>query len=244
MLELLDAPEQMEGAELMVWLNRVAVPERASVILTGSSFYDFTPGLLRSPQRVINATPLDEQGANLVAVLRGVLGSPDGDTLRQSLRTLVDGAQDIEVQALGGHLVAEVIYGARGNGAAESARFDLGLESDGTIRLIAILTALYQSPPRTLTVIEEPERNIHPGALGVLADVIKEASTRGQVLITTHSPDLIDHFDADDIRVVERVDGATVVGRMDRTQREVVREKLFTTGELMRVQGLIRDEDE
>ena len=114
--------------------------------------------------------------------------------------------------------------------------------SDGTIRLIAILAALYQSPPRTLVVIEEPERNIHPGALAVLADVIKEASTRMQVVITTHSPDLIDHFDPDAIRVVERVDGATVVGRMDATQRGVVRDKLFTTGELLRMEGLHRDE--
>jgi predicted ATPase len=221
----------------------MTTPEQASEVLVQSSSYDFTPHLLRSPQRVVDSTPLDERGANLVAVLRSVLNGLDGDTLRQSLRALVDGVQDVEVQALGGHLVAELVYGTGGDGAAEQVRFDLGLESDGTIRLLAILAALYQSPPRTLTVIEEPERNIHPGALGVLADVIKEASTRGQVLITTHSPDLIDKFDADDIRVVERVDGATVVGRMDRTQREVVREKLFTTGELMRVQGLIRDED-
>ncbi len=222
------------------WIDRVKVPQRASLALSNASFYDLSPGSMKSPQRVVNSSPFDEEGANLVAVLRSVLSGRDGDTVRQALRLLVDGATDIDVQGLGAHLIAEVVYGASGDG--EPQRFDLGLESDGTIRLVAILAALYQSPPRTLVVIEEPERNIHPGALAVLASVLKEASTRMQVVVTTHSPDLIDHMDPDDIRVVERVDGATVVGRMDPIQRGIIRDKLFTTGEMMRIQGLLRDE--
>ena len=227
--------------DISLHVQRVTIPENAADVLVRASFYDFIPITLRPPQRVVNAAPLNEEGKNLAAVLRGVLDSPDGDTLRQSLRQLVDGADDIEVQALGGHLVAEILYGAGGDGQAEPRRFDLGLESDGTIRLVAILAALYQSPPRTLIVLEEPERNIHPGALAVLADVIREASTRSQILLTTHSPELIDCFEPEDLRVVERVDGATVVGPVDAAQQQAVRDNLFTAGEIMRIQGLQRD---
>lgn len=107
--------------------------------------------------------------------------------------------------------------------------------------MLAILVALYQTPAPPLIVIEEPEANLHPGALGVLADVIKEASLRTQVIITTHSPDLIDHFDPEVIRVVERVDGVTVVGKVQENQREIIRQKLYRPGELMRVEGLQRE---
>ena len=208
--------------------------------LRSMSFYDFSPSALKEPQRP-SPPPLDDGGSNLTTVLASALTGPDGSTFQQSLRLLVDGTRGLEVRDLGSYLIAEVLYDAGGDGAADLARFDLGLESDGTVRLIAILAALYQSPPRSLVVIEEPERNIHPGALAILADVIREASTRMQIVVTTHSPDLIDHFDPDDIRVVERVDGATTVGRMDATQREAVRSKLFSTGELLRMEGLYRE---
>ena len=220
-------------------IRRTSIPQNAAQVFANASLYDFIPTTLRPPQRVVNPTPLDEEGQNLVAVLRSVLESPDGDTLRQSLRQLVDGADDMEVQALSGHLIAEILYGVGGD--EEPRRFDLGLESDGTIRLVAILAALYQSPARTLIVLEEPERNIHPGALAILADVIKEASTRSQILLTTHSPELIDCFEPDVLRVVERVDGATVVGPVDAAQQQAVRENLFTAGEIMRIQGLQRN---
>jgi predicted ATPase len=118
---------------------------------------------------------------------------------------------------------------------------ELSQESDGTLRILSILAAVYQQPPRPLVTIEEPELNIHPGALGVLADVLEEASMRSQVVITTHSPDLIDHFSVDALRVVEKVGGLTEVGQVTESQRQTVHEMLFSTGELMRMEGLRRE---
>ena len=65
-----------------------------------------------------------------------------------------------------------------------------------------MLTILYQDPPQFLVGLEEPELAIHPGAMAVLADTIKEASLRGQVVVTTHSPDLINLLPLDSIRAV------------------------------------------
>ena len=203
--------------------------------LREARFYDLDPASLGRPQRVLKASPLQEDAGNLISVLREILAGPDGRTLSGSVSALTNGVEGIEVKPVGGHLVADLIY-SNGNGAPR--RSDLGLESDGTVWLVAILTALYQSPPPSLIALEEPERYLYPGGLAVLADAIKEVSTRTQVLVTTHSPDLVDHFDPDDIRIVERSGGATSVGRMDETQRQIIRDRLFSTGELMRMQGL------
>ncbi len=82
---------------------------------------------------------------------------------------------------------------------------ELQLESDGFRRFYAHLLALYQMPPKQTLVFEEPENGIYPGALELLADEFKAApdDNRGQVLLTTHSPTLLDHFSAAQIRVVE-----------------------------------------
>ena len=76
---------------------------------------------------------------------------------------------------------------ARIDGFPRSLWLDLLQESDGTLRMLAMLTILYQDPPQFLVGLEEPELAIHPGAMAVLADTIKEASLRGQVVVTTHS---------------------------------------------------------
>ena len=79
---------------------------------------------------------------------------------------------------------------------------------------------------------------IHPGALAVLADVMVEAASRTQVLVTTHSPDLIDRLPVESLRAVQMEDGCTKVGPVSATQAEAVREGLFTSGELHSMEGL------
>ncbi len=118
--------------------------------------------------------------------------------------------------------------------------FDASQESDGTLRVLGLLAALYQDPPPTLLAIEEPELTIHPGALAVLADVMKEAGGRAQLLLTTHSPDLISRLPVESLRAVEKLDGVTLISDIDETQRMVVEQKLFSAGDLLRLEGLQR----
>ena len=122
--------------------------------------------------------------------------------------------------------------------------FPIDQESDGTLRVLALLAALYQKAPNHLIAIEEPELSIHPGALAVLSEVIEEAATRSQVIITTQSPDLISRFHADQLRVVEMVDGETHIGPIDEGQRESINKQLFSGGDLLRIEGLHVSQDE
>lgn len=66
--------------------------------------------------------------------------------------------------------------------------------SDGTVRMLCWATILLSPRLPTLLVIDEPEMGIHPSWLPALAKWIKAASQRTQVIVTTHSPDLLDHF--------------------------------------------------
>ncbi len=88
--------------------------------------------------------------------------------------------------------------------------------------------------------IEEPELMVHPGALGVLADQIHAASHRGQIILTTHSPDLISRFSAKYLRIVELVNGVTKIGPLNEDQRKIIEDKLFSGGDLLRIEGLSR----
>ncbi len=112
-------------------------------------------------------------------------------------------------------------------------------ESDGTVRLLGLLVALYQQRSLPLIGIEEPELTVHPGALAVLADLLNEAARRSQVIVTTHSPDFIDcvtnYKAVESLRIVELVKGVTTVWQVPDTQVKAVRENLFSPGELHRM---------
>jgi DNA repair ATPase RecN len=79
---------------------------------------------------------------------------------------------------------------------------------------------------------------IHPGMLPLLYDYLSEATARSQVLVTTHSPDLLGQLPASTILVVEREQGVTTVAPMAEEQRAAVEARLTSPGELLRLEGL------
>lgn len=116
--------------------------------------------------------------------------------------------------------------------------------SDGTLRSLAVLVALFQGvggvPEISLVGLEEPESALHPAAAGVLFDAMREASASVQVIATTHSADLLDkkEIDTDAILAVELLDGTTQIGGVDQTGRDSLKQRLYTAGELMRMNYL------
>ncbi len=90
--------------------------------------------------------------------------------------------------------------------------------SDGTLRMMALVTLLLQPEERlpSLIVIDEPELGLHPYALSVIADLVKAVATHTQVILSTQSVPLLDHFEPEDIIVVDREDGASVFRRLDK----------------------------
>lgn len=223
-------------------LSYLTAPDELYRFFADASFHTIYPDSLREPQKPGNDYPLDERGQNLASVLRSLQRNPDTyNVLNDSLGRVVEGVSSYSVRPIGGFLVTRLQH-ASAEGGRRGPAFDLSQESDGTLRMLGILTALYQEPPRSLLTIEEPELTIHPGALGVLCDVIQEASARSQVIITTHSPDLIDRFPIESLRVVEKQDGVTSVGPVSSDQRDIVRRRLFSPSDLLRMEGLQRED--
>jgi predicted ATPase len=123
----------------------------------------------------------------------------------------------------------------------ETQSFWASQMSEGTRRALGILTALLQGmapngPRMPLLAIEEPEAQVHAAVLGVLRDAMVEASARTQVLVTTHSSDLLDdkEVDSSSLLTVVAEAGVTRIGPLDEADRGVLRDRLFTAGELLR----------
>ena len=207
--------------------------------LTKASFYNIFPNTISEPQKLGNPYPLDEHGANLASTLRDLKRANSDllEPLQQALSAILPDVLDFQVNQVGGYLVTRLRHQINQE-SDERATFELAQESDGTLRILGILTALYQDPPRTLVVLEEPELNIHPGALSLLWEEIASASDRSQIIVTTHSPDLLDMCQAEQLRVVEKIEGITYADVVADAQKEAIQERLFAPGELLRAQGL------
>ena len=104
--------------------------------------------------------------------------------------------------------------------------------SDGTLRFIGLATALLQpKPPRTI-LIDEPELGLHPYALDVLANLILQAKTRTQLIVSTQSALLLNAFDPAQIVVIDREGGESRFRRLDSAELQSWLEVEYTLGEL------------
>ena len=104
--------------------------------------------------------------------------------------------------------------------------------------------AVFQKPSPSLLVIEEPEATIHPGALGAVLDLIRKATKTMQVVVTTHSPELLDAkwiTDAN-LRIVSWQEGASHLLPPSEATRQAMRQHLMGAGELLRSNALQADE--
>lgn len=103
--------------------------------------------------------------------------------------------------------------------------------SDGSIRFIALATALLQPEPPSTIIIDEPELGLHPEAIHVLTELVKDASSRTQVIVATQSPVLLNNFDVKDIVVVNRENDASIFKRLSEEDYKVWLED-YSVGEL------------
>jgi predicted ATPase len=95
--------------------------------------------------------------------------------------------------------------------------FDASSLSDGTLRFIALATLFLQPKEDRPSVIlvDEPELGLHPAAIQLLASLIRQASVDTQVIVSTQSSLLLDHFQPEDVLVASRAEGGTLLSRLD-----------------------------
>jgi len=217
--------------------------------LSRMGFYNLNPEEIRDLQPPDAGEVLTRDGRNLASVLN-LIGTQSPAAKQQVvdlLSKVVPGVVDVVPCHIG---KKETLEFRQKVGENESPwRFMAENMSDGTLRALGVLTALFQSSNGDtlkrvpLVGIEEPEVALHPGAAGVLRDALGAASRHTQVLVTSHSPDLLDDKSIGDesILAVTNRNGDTLIARVDAAGRTAIRDRLFTAGELLRMNQLAPD---
>jgi len=201
--------------------------------------YVIFPNTLREPQTPSNDLRLLSDGRNLTSVIKSMTKSRRGSRLKEDIVTgmnlIMPSLENIIIQSIGGFLVP-VFRVTESDG--RSHNFNVSQISDGSLRVLGLLTALYQPSRPSAIALEEPEQTVNPGVLGLLADSIQSQPDNSQLFVTTHSPDLLDKFDAQDVFAVDLHEGITRCDRVSDAQLDIVRNKLFSLGELMSIEGI------
>ena len=197
--------------------------------------YRIEPAALRAMQDPDGGTRLNADGANTASVLRAIQReSPDDWTrILELLATIVPGVVDVHPKRHGNKLMLQFTQDWQ---QKEPVKFDAFSMSDGTLRVLGLLTAVYQRPSPSLLVIEEPEATMHPGALGTILDVVRHAGRTTQVVVTTHSPDVLDAdwIRDEHLRIASWDRGTTRISRISCAARNALAEHLMGAGELLR----------
>ncbi len=201
--------------------------------------YSIFPNTLRDPQNQSNETYLESHGNNLTSILKQMRRKRRTEAISEivnSLKLIVPGLDNINVHSVAGYLTPQFRMGKQNKNKTHT--FNVNQMSDGTLRILGLLVALYQEPKPDTIALEEPELTVHPGAFQLITDSIEEVSQTTQILVTTHSPEFLDYFQPEQIITVELQDGITKAGKLNESQLTAARERLFTLGELMSIEGI------
>jgi predicted ATPase len=206
--------------------------------ILGMTSYSIFPNTLRAPQEPSSEAYLQSDGKNISSILLRMARSEQGQQgiarITEYMQRILPGYDKITIESGSGYLWPQVHVKEQNN---KTHTFNVSQLSDGTLRVLGLLTALYQHPRPTLIAIEEPEQTVHPGILEMLAEVMREVSGLSQVIVTTHSPDFIDFFSHDKIIAVQMTNSVTKTHNIGEHQIKSIRDGLFTLGEIMRVEG-------
>lgn len=164
------------------------------------SVYDFDPKLPKKATPITGKAELEEDGSNLSIILKKITENKEK---RRKLFNLVNdllpfiGNLDVENFADKSLLfkLQEIYF--------ENQYLPASLISDGTINITALIVALYFEK-KQLTIIEEPERNIHPYLISKVVDMMKDASQKKQIIATTHNPEIVKYAGLDNLLLVSR----------------------------------------
>jgi len=215
--------------------------------LTAMGFYNLNPKLMREPQKPQDGRMLKPAGENIVSVIGHLerVAPAQLAEVQSYLQTVVPMVHGFARKQIGPLETLEFRQDMAG--AKHPWHFLAQNMSDGTLRALGVLTALFQGNPDQAPVvigIEEPETALHPAASAALREALSQASLRSQVIVTSHSPELLDDrsIPPEQLLAVVSEGGETKIAPLDAASGQVMRERLFSAGELLRLNQLAPDE--
>lgn len=212
--------------------------------LSSMTFYNLNPDRMRDLVLPDGEDYLARDGENLSSILSRLTSeSPQAKSrIEAYLAQVVPGFTGVAAVTVGAR--DSLSFRQQLDSGTGDQWFTADSVSDGTLRALGVLVALLQGRPEDprpmLVGMEEPETGLHPAATEVLVDAFREAAEFRQVIVTSHSPDLLDNASISDSEIVAVVaeHGKSSLGPLDQTGRSVLRDHLYTAGELLRMHQL------
>ena len=202
--------------------------------------YAIEPTHMREPQASFDARYLRRDGANVVSILQK-MNERDPDALERICEFLSAVVPNLTRL----YLVSErdgrpALMFTQNAAQKDDLLFSASRMADGTLRVLGLLAAAMQEPAPAIIAFDEPELYLHPGTIGAVSDILQMAAERSQIIVATHSPELIDSkwISPDNLRVVQKREGATQIALLDAASQKTIRQHLMGAGELMRANSL------
>ncbi len=210
-------------------------------------FYNFHPDAIRSYQKPTPGWLLEKDGRNLASVIEGLkeIEPESVRRVRDYLTLIAEEICSFDIVRYGENETVQ--FRVRQDAGKAAREFDAASMSDGTLRALASLMAAFQihlpfGP--SVVGIEEPETALHPAAMRALVDALDDATQRTQILLTTHSADILSGRDVNpgQVLVVRNQGGKTQMTPLDAASREIVQKELYSLADLQRMDKLDLDE--
>jgi predicted ATPase len=187
-----------------------------SSTLSNIGIFDIDPRLSKKSILTSGKAELESDGSNLPTVLYSILRQRKNvDKMATLLNDILPFIEKVSVDKLSDRSFLTCLK-------EKGYRYGLPAPfiSDGTINIIALLTVLYFHK-KSITLLEEPERNIHPKLLIRILDMMKDVSTRmdKQLIITTHNPTVVKSAGIDNLLLISRKDGFSEITRPSTSEK-------------------------
>jgi len=178
--------------------------------------YDFDLNMAKRVIQITGKDDFEEDGSNLALVLNNIIRNPKNKKRLISLfKRILPSIEDIETEEVAGK---DLLFKFKDT-YASNLYLPSSLLSAGTINITSLIIALYFDK-KPIVLIEEPEKNIHPYLISKIAGILKEESKNKQIIITTHTPEILKYVDLEDILLVERSkEGFSNIFRPSETDR-------------------------
>lgn len=200
------------GTTPMLWTFETiilpAIPIRSS--LGAMTVFDLSPSKLRELGVRTRTPRLNRDGSNFPPVLSSIKTHDPGafGAIMGTLSTIMPTLQDVDVVKTAGDRLGLVFSEAGVDGLWTAADV-----SDGTVRALGLLTSLFNRGSKVV-IVEEPENSLHPWAIGQFIEACRLASKTKQVILTTHSPVVVDQLKPEEVWVVAKPGAETSIDRL------------------------------
>jgi predicted ATPase len=209
-------------------------------LLGDIAVFSLEPRIIQEMQDPDAGLSLKSDGSNLSSVLQN-MREPALRRLCQLLGSVVPGVSEVTPLKHGKKLTLRFKQTWSGDSdQQEESSHEAFAMSDGTMRVLGILTAFLQNERPKVIALEEPESTIHPEALAALLDLIRGFADKSQIIVTTHSPDLLESkwIEPENIRVASWSKGVTQILPLGQASAASLKQHLMGAGEMMRTEGL------